>query len=380
MECKTYRPDTIADLRIMGRTNGSRDPVVLFWTGSCAEVNVAASELWFEVEADYAMFEPWIDIVIDGELTQRFMLTRGRHRICVFRGMTPSEAKDVRIVRDTQAMPDDPDNYLAILSLSTDGRFCPLPEKQLKMEFIGDSITSGEGGCGRLGEMDWVSGCFDAYHNYARETADALNAEYNVLSQSGWGVHCAWNGNIRQALPLYYGQVCGVLQGERNRRLGAQKDWDFASWRPDLIVINLGTNDNGAFDQPDWTDPDTGEISSMRRNADGTLCAEDLRKFTEDGRAFLGRLRSCNKDSRIIWTYGMLGSEMLPAIREIVNGYREQTGDRNVEVLQLPDAADTGFGSRQHPGRSAHRAAAAVLIGRIREILQSTSAETASIS
>ena len=58
------------------------------------------------------------------------------------------------------------------------------------------------------------------------------------------GVFCSWEGNEQQAIPLYYEQVCGLLNGERNKQLGAMEKWDFQKFQPDVIVVNLGTNDS----------------------------------------------------------------------------------------------------------------------------------------
>lgn len=42
----------------------------------------------------------------------------------------------------------DPESVLQINAIETDGEFLPVPERNLKIEFIGDSITSGEGDIG----------------------------------------------------------------------------------------------------------------------------------------------------------------------------------------------------------------------------------------
>ncbi|HCI84582.1 MAG TPA: GDSL family lipase, partial [Lachnospiraceae bacterium] len=44
------------------------------------------------------------------------------------------------------------------------------PEASLTIEFVGDSITSGEGSCGAQMEEDWISPYFGVENNYARMT------------------------------------------------------------------------------------------------------------------------------------------------------------------------------------------------------------------
>ena len=48
----------------------------------------------------------------------------------------------------------------------------------------------------------------------------------------------------------YYEQVCGVAAGAHNAALGAQQPYDFAAWPADAVIINLGTNDEGAMNNP----------------------------------------------------------------------------------------------------------------------------------
>lgn len=368
MELKEYNLTQIEHYRVWGRTTEERNPLTLFWTGAALELNMKASELWVEVRSDYDTYEVWMDIVINHVLTQRFMVPKGCSRICVYRMMNPEEVRNVRIIRDTQAMSDDPGTMIQILKLATDGSFEPVPEPKTRLEFIGDSITSGEGTVGAKCEQDWISGCFSAVDNYAFMTAAALDAEYHCISQSGWGTHCAWDGNTYHAIPKYYEQICGLLQGERNRELGAFDRWDADRWQPDVVIINLGTNDAGAFDQPDWTDPQTGITHTMRRNSDGRMNPEDLAAFETDVRGFLCLLRKCHPESRMIWCYGMLGNELMPSIRRAVAEYMKTSGDRNVETFELPDTTGDGFGARSHPGHLSHTQAAAALTEEIRRI------------
>ena len=59
-------------------------------------------------------------------------------------------------------MSGDPESLLQICALETDGSFEPVEPRALKLEFIGDSITSGEGSIGAKAEEDWVSMFFCA--------------------------------------------------------------------------------------------------------------------------------------------------------------------------------------------------------------------------
>ncbi len=361
---KRYTLSEIPHL-VHGRTNGETEPLTLFWTASGLEVNVRASELWVELHAEWSLYEPWFSFEINGEVFSRRMAAQGTERVCVFRGMNPDVVKNVRIIKDTQAMSADPESVLQICALETDGTFEPVEPRALKLEFIGDSITSGEGDIGAKAEEDWISMFFSAQNNYAVMTGRALNADIRVLSQSGWGIGCSWDNNPHGAIPPVYEEVCGLLNGSKNEALGAHRANDFAAWQPDYVFINLGTNDCGSFSQPMWRDEKNGETFQNRREPDGSFNAADIARLQEKVIAFLKTLRRCNPGAKLVWILGMLGVELVPAIEAAVERYRAETGDTRAEFLALTDDLPNR-GCRNHPGVGAHRTAAAELTAYIR--------------
>ncbi|WP_340015041.1 SGNH/GDSL hydrolase family protein [Paenibacillus sp. FSL K6-1318] len=366
---KIYELTEMPYLKVHGRTTGERSPLTLFWTGSAVELNVQGAELWVEVESEYDVYESWISILINGVPVSRQMLTTGRYWVCVFRGMNADVVKNVRIVKDVQAMSGDPGCSLQIHAVKSDGVFLPVQEKPYKVEFIGDSITSGEGAIGAKAEEDWIPMWFSAIHNYTFMTAEALNAEYRVISQSGWGVLTSWDNNPKGNIPDYYEQVCGLLTGERNKALGAGDQHDFGSWQPDVVVVNLGSNDGGAFQSPEWKDPDTGKVYKQRLNEDGTYHEEDLAAFEKAVQQFLFKLRKNNPAAHLVWAYGMLGFPMMPAIYRAVDAYVKETGDRKVTIIQLPDTTEETVGARTHPGELSHRRTADMLAEYVRGLI-----------
>lgn len=367
---RIYALSDITNLKVHGRTTGELSPLTLFWTGSAIELNAKGSELWIEVEIDYDTYETWISISVNSAPVSRQMLTAGRYWVCVFRGMSENVAKNIRIVKEVQAMSGDAGCSMQIHAVKFDGEFLPVAEKPYKFEFVGDSITTGEGIVGAKDEEDWIPMWVSAADSYSLKIAEALNAEYRIMSQSGWGVLTSWDNNPHANIPEYYEKVCGLLTGEKNKALGAFKENDFASWQPDIVVVNLGTNDGGAFNSPEWKDEATGETHKQRLNEDGTFNEEDLQAFEDAVENFLIKLRKYNKKAHIIWVYGMLGIPMLPAIYRAADTYIKKTGDKKVSVFQLPNTTEETVGSRSHPGKLAHEKAAKELTWYIKEILE----------
>lgn len=366
---KTYTLQQIGNYKIHGRTDETQQPLPLFFNGSGIEVNVTGTELWIDIDVDYDTHEPWIWTALNGAFMSRQMLQAGTYSLCLFRSMSPEAVKHVQFFRELQAMSEDSVCRLLIKGFRSDGDFLPVESRRYKFEFIGDSITSGEGTYGAKEDTDWLAMYMGSSRNYARIVSDALGAEYRLVSQGGWGVLCGWDNDPRHNIPSRYEKICGLAEGEMNERLGAAKPYDFTSWVPDVIIVNLGTNDASAFNQPAWTDPVTGQSFQQRKEADGTYNAEDLARFEQAVTDFLKMVRKNNPTSHIVWAYGMLGYDLTLAITDAMNTYQRQTGDTNIAFLQLPDTTDETVGSHAHPGEKSHARAAQVVIEYLEKFL-----------
>ncbi len=366
---KTYALKEVEYYKVHGRTGDEQYPLPLFFNGGAIEVNVSGTELWIDIDVDYEVHEPWATCEINGAFMSRQMLAPGSYSLCLFRNMNPDLVKNVRFTRELQAMSEDDACHILIRGLRSDGIFVPVKDKKFKLEFIGDSITSGEGTYGDKEDWDWIPMFMSYSQNYVSMIAKEVGAECHLVSQGGWGVLSGWDNNPHNNIPSRYEKVCGLAGGELNEKLGAAKPYDFPSWQPNAIIVNLGTNDASAFNQPEWSDPITGETFKQHLNADGTHDANDLMRFEQAVIDFLQMLRRNNPDSHIIWTYGMLGYDLTLAITDAMNLYRKQTGDSNLIFIQLPNTTDETVGSHAHPGVKSHERAAKVLIEYLKNYL-----------
>lgn len=302
-------------------------PHPLYWAGSSLEFIFTGETLHLGFTVDFTHLEPWISAELNGAPLLRMPLERGSGRVCLFRGMTAGVPKHVRIFKDTQPIIDDPRHRLEIVEVTgTGGELLPPPPKPLCLEFIGDSLTSGEGIAGAREETDWISPLFCASRSWARRTADLLRADFHAVSQSGWGVCSGWDGDTSHAIPPWY---------EKTRPL--------RNWAPDAIVVNLGTNDASAIQSG------LGPVGP-----DG---------FEEGALNFLRKLRAEHPDARLVWAYGMLDDPLRPQLEQAVDRF----GD--AWYLPLPCVTRETMGSRQHPGPLCHQAAADATAHFLRTIL-----------
>lgn len=359
---KTYPLTEVEYYKIYGRTDESQYPLPLFFNGSGIEINVTGSELWIDIDVNYDAFEPWIFTKLNDSFMSRQMLTKGSYSICLFRGMSPDTVKNFKFFRELQAMSDDDACQLLIRGFRTDGFFLPVSDKKYKLEFIGDSITSGEGTYGATDDNDWLPMYMSFSHNYAMMISDAMDAEFRLVSQGGWGVLCGWDNDPRHNIPSRYEKICGLIGGDANEKLGASKPYRFQNWKPDAIIVNLGTNDANAFSQPAFTVPETGETFWQRSEPDGSPNPEDIERFKQAVIDFLCMIRRNNPDAHIVWAYGMYNYDMIFPITDAMNRYRKMSGDTNVAFLQLPDTTPETIGSRCHPGIKSHERAAKMLV------------------
>lgn len=90
----------------------------------------------------------------------------------------------------------------------------------------------------------------------------------------------------------------------KNEALGAFQEHSFETWQPDVVVVNLGTNDGGAFQSPEWKDEVTGESHKQRLNEDGTYHEDDIQAFVDAAEKFLMKLR---KIINMHISYGHMG-------------------------------------------------------------------------
>lgn len=366
-----YSPLDRERFHIYGRVaKKQQDFLPLLWTGSGVEFRTDSSEVWLDLESDYAIREEWLRMEVDGVCMQRCIVPKGRNTICMFRGFTADQIRTVRIMKESQPWQEDADRFFLMHAVLCDGTICEAVQKKYRLEFVGDSLSSGEGLSGPVGLVSSCSGVFGLEGHYAVRTADALQADFRILSQSGWGVCCGWNNNPDYAMPRCYEQNCGISKGVRNQELGVLERNDFDAWQPDAVVVNLGSNDGFALDSPAWIDPEDGREWRQCLEADGKMDRESTERFERAAVSFLKQLRRNDPNAWIIWAYGMIDYLMQPYLEESMQQYLEESGDKKAEFLRLPAGCAAWLGSNNHPGRKVHEAASEMLIKVLKERLK----------
>lgn len=124
----------------------------------------------------------------------------------------------------------------------------PAPKpKARKLEFIGNSITCGFGteACDKADKF--TPETENNYLSYANVISRAFDADVNVVSHSGRGV--VRNYGDKYKVSTQYPTVPKLYV--RSIDADSVKHWDFNQFKPDAVIINLGTNDFSTFPYPD---------------------------------------------------------------------------------------------------------------------------------
>jgi lysophospholipase L1-like esterase len=230
----------------------------------------------------------------------------------------------------------------------------PPPRPRLRMELVGDSITCGYGNEVSLipEGPSWKAPSFTSKNeNHARSygwlTAERLGAEVVTICSSGRGMYRNLDGTTSDLLPALYELAVP----------GKPVAWDFTRYAPDVIVINVGTNDTFA----------------------GAGMAEflpDETAFKTAYRRFLARLRALHPHAHIVCTLGSMtdGSKQHVQkgtvasvhvgewVTELV-AERNRAGDDRVyrHMMAVQNPQTDGVGEDWHPSPSTHQRMAEAL-------------------
>lgn len=216
----------------------------------------------------------------------------------------------------------------------------PPARPQKKIEFIGNSITCGYGTEADSGQVHFSFETENHTLSYAYLAARALNLDVNVVARSGIGMYRSYGGP-REGTP---GNRMPDVYG-RTLYYSAEPAWDHKSFEPDIIFINLGTNDTSLDDY-------------------------DIDLFTDMYGKFVDHLRELHPDSRIVLATGcMLTGETLDIMKTAHDRVAE--GRENVYRFDFsPCTGDLGYGADFHPSRAQAAKMAEEVVPYLRELLK----------
>ena len=218
------------------------------------------------------------------------------------------------------------------------------------IEFVGDSITCGYGVDGKDQNEHFSTATEDGTKTYAYKTAEHFNADISCVSYSGCGAISGYTGDGKQntlnLMKDFFFFFFHSYSSKGDKKIDDNK-WDFKT-HPELIVINIGTNDNS------YTKGKPERIEEFK------TAYTDLIK----------QVRSNNPDSEILCILGLMGKELYPTITEVVDAYKSDSGDNKINYCEIDqiNSSEDGYGADYHPHEVSHERAADTLIKKIEEL------------
>lgn len=276
-------------------------------------------------------YESTIAVFIDGEEQPRpvlapvkggyfceFALAAGQHTIKILRDYEPQTTVN---------------GYLMLKGVEFAGTVTERPtDKDLYIEIIGDSISSGIGTLGVF-EKGGTSKMSDhsATHTYGYYVAQDLDADYSIVAKGG----------------------IGVVQGEGSQGINMMTAYEYLwKWsredlyrcnrKPDLIILELGAND------------------SFANNVSTELYQQEIQKFIQKLRSIHG------EDVPILWLgrkQDNYHGKQLTAVQELIT----QTKDPHLYAVNFPCGSDGTGGVNGHPSAANHRDFADLVTAYLRE-------------
>jgi len=256
-----------AGVRWIGRVDTSDASAPRFgWTGSGFAARFSGTSIGVDFKNDDAYF---FQVVIDGKKRERFQAAKGRAVRVVASGLEEG-THTLELTREIEAS-YGASQFFGVTQATLLG---PPPSPGRLIEFVGDSITAGYGNLGNEPHPNYgnPSPCpfsFEtesAYMSYGAVAARALAADASIVAMSGWGVYRSRTGSQNDVLPKVYANALGTT---------ATPAWDFRT-QPQLVVINLGTNDFSPGDPGSaYTTALGGFVDSVRARYPGAwiFCA-----------------------------------------------------------------------------------------------------------
>ncbi len=319
------------DVRWFGRTYVKDGKHFFNWSASGFEFSFKGSGATAKIASSFpnSSNKAYIKIYIDGIEQKDVSIIGTTQTVTLAKNLDPQKEHTVRVIKRTNAR----SSSTALVSLTlTDGEKLAPPEKKERLiEFIGDSVTVGYSTVAG-NSTTWSTSTEDTTKTYVTQIADAFDADYTVTAISGRGIVLNTDGSNT----LLFSEIYPALDIYNNPGV----EYDFSE-QPELIVINLGTND---ANNPSLTSYE----------------------FRVGLKAFLKMVREKNPNAEILYAYGILSTGFTEDMRAVISELNGE-GDDKISFMTLSPCT-SGEKSIGHPKASAYVSRGEAMIEKISEL------------
>jgi len=283
--------------------------------------------------------------IVDGGTPVKFIVTSGQQTYPVVKNLTDG-THTIEITKVTETYNGEC-QFLGFQTDSAKTLLTPDPLPELKLEFFGNSITSGygiEGGTQPAAD--------NSYKAYPAVAARELNAQFHTTSYSGIGVVKGYPAFLMSQ--MYNRTIANTAYSP----IPANNTWDFTQYVPDYVVVALGTNDyNLGFGA-------------------GTITAAT---FNTGYNSLITKIRQAYPNAQIICTNSPMisDSKLGNTINDDVTTFNT-AGDNKIHYFAFTHMQGGGFNG--HPGVADGQTNGIELAAYIRSLMNSTSVNEVDIN
>ncbi len=319
---------TDSRIGISGRIRFEARGLSFDWPGVSIFVSMSGSAVSFELEDEGRGNH--FNVFVDDKLWGVWKLKQGVHAYSV-KDLGPEEH---RLVLNKRTEAFQGVATFRGLWLAEEGSLLPAqqPPTHRRMEIVGASWVAGYGNEGDTYEscpnLEAVS---NNWESFGAIVARSFGTGYRVVAVSGQGVvrNSGDPGPVSaEPFPAQYGRL---LWND------PASEWDFSSWLPHAVIVDLGINDHTTDPRPP---PDV---------------------FQAGYAAFLARLRGHYPDAHIFCVNVAGWPHFSFLVEEVVEAAR-RNGDEKVSFTAIPSFPLREMGCDWHPRVEGHHAIADVLI------------------
>jgi lysophospholipase L1-like esterase len=209
------------DVHLIGRFDAQQR---FAWPGSAILTRFEGTNLTVQLVEENGPNQ--YDVTVDGTTT--VLVTGGGDQTYPIATGLAAGAHDVAIARRTES-------FFGITRFAgfSGGTLVATARPTRLIEFIGDSITCGYGVLGDVATCSFTADTEAETHAWGALAAAELGAAHTAIAYSGIGVYRNYGDEPGLHMPDYFSRTFADSD---------QSPWDW-SYRPDAVVINLGTND-----------------------------------------------------------------------------------------------------------------------------------------
>ncbi len=289
---------------------------------------------------------PFIGVFVDGETDPRNaekieIYMKEETEYALVSGL-PYGKHNVKVYKLTETSC----NKLGLKSLKTNGKFADAPQKNKPLiEFYGDSVTCGYG-VDFVDQTAFSTDSENATKTFAYLTARMLGADFSFVSASGWGMNHGLGDD--SDIPEWFDKA----------DIRSDCAWDNKVNMPDIVVINLGANDN-QYIIGNVSGPVSTEESKNRMDA-----------YLSAYKSFIERiLKTYGRNIPVFCCYGTMGeANIYTPLENLIYDEFQDKGCPNVYPVKLSDGAVNGDKALHgHPNLKTHADSADILVKAITE-------------